>query len=37
MVGFPFYGAPQLTSVEHLCKKPESPYGTRGCGTFIEM
>ena len=31
------YGAPLLTSVEHLCKKPEKPYDVRGCGTFVKM
>ena len=32
-----FIGAPQLTSVEHLCKKSEKPYGIMGCGTFVKM
>ena len=27
--GFTFYGAPHLTSVEHLCKTSEKPYGIR--------
>ena len=31
------FGAPQLTSVEHLSKNSEKPYGIRGCGTFGKM